>query len=62
MSTNKPKVRYLVIDDYGDEWETGDIAFAAKSRKAADEWAEAENYHSASIVREENGERIQKLA
>jgi hypothetical protein len=62
MATEKPKIRYLVIDDCGDEWETGDIAHSAKSRKKAFEWAEIENYHSASIVREENGERVQKLS
>lgn len=55
------KTYYLVIEDYGDDWETGSVAHYADSFEDAEMWAEGENYHSASIVLEENGERVQKL-
>lgn len=51
-------VYYAVIDDYGDDWEEGPIAFWAPDLEEAMEWAESENYHSASIVTiDENGNR-----
>lgn len=43
-------MRYAVIDDYGDEWETARIAYIAPNLQEAIEWAEDENFHSASIV------------
>ena len=52
---------YLVIDDYGDEWESGNAIYSADSLEDAERWAEGENFHSASIVLEENGIRTQKL-
>jgi hypothetical protein len=56
------KVEYIVIDDYGDDWEEGSIAFGPfDTREEADEQAEAENYHSASIVKVVNGKRVEQL-
>ena len=51
-------VEFAVIDDYGDEWENGDIAYISKSLEDCKEWAENENYHSASIVSIEDGVRF----
>ena len=48
---------YAVIDDYGDNWANGPIANRVTSLEAAQEWAEEENFHSASIVCIENGVR-----
>lgn len=54
-------VHYAVIDDYGDDWEEGPIAFEADTVEECYEWAESENYHSASIVRiDQWGVRIKK--
>lgn len=43
---------YLVIDDYGDDWEDEDapVAYHSKSLEDCILWAEENNYHSASIV------------
>lgn len=43
-------IKYAVIDDYGDNWEEGVIAFSSTSLQVAEDWKENENYHSASIV------------
>lgn len=43
-------IQYAVIDDYGDEPYTGNAAFVADSLYECQEWAEDQNYHSASIV------------
>lgn len=59
----KPKTEWVVIEDWGDDedWKTNDIAFGPfKTRKAAEEKAEAENYHSASIVKMIDGKRKEK--
>ena len=48
---------YAVIDDYGEDWEEGNIAFQSISRGEVEDWAENENFHSASIVRIEDGKR-----
>jgi hypothetical protein len=44
------KKEYAVIDDYGDDWKDGPIIFSADTREECEEWAESENFHSASIV------------
>jgi len=55
-------IEYVVIDDHGDHWEHGEIAFGPfKSQRKAEEKAEDENYHSASIVRVVNGIRVEKV-
>lgn len=54
-------VKYAVIDDYGDEWETGSIAFSSRSRNKCVEWAESENYHSASIVSIDENDMRQRV-
>ncbi len=41
---------YAVIDDYGDDWLNGTIAYSADTLAEVEDWAENENYHSASIV------------
>lgn len=41
---------FAVIDDYGDNWEEGDIAFVACTLEECCEWAEDANFHSASII------------
>lgn len=43
-------MRYAVIDDYGDEPLTGSIAFSCDTLEEAYDWAEDNNFHSASIV------------
>jgi hypothetical protein len=50
--------KYAVIDDYGDNWEEGSIAFECKTLAEAEMWAEGENFHSASIVKIVRGERV----
>lgn len=50
-------IEYAVIDDYGDDWETGAIVFRADTLHECKEWAESENYHSASIVKIEGDYR-----
>lgn len=51
-------MKYAVIDDYGDNWENGDVVYSSNSLYDAKQWAEDENYHSASIVIiYSNGER-----
>lgn len=52
---------YAVVDDYGDDWETGIIVFSAPSTEECRCWAEGENFHSASIVLIEDGVRVQKV-
>ncbi|QBP06328.1 hypothetical protein CPT_Mendera_163 [Stenotrophomonas phage Mendera] len=55
----EPFEEYAVIDDYGDDWEEGPIAFSGDTFEQCAEWAESENYHSASIVGIlENGRRV----
>jgi len=54
---NKLIKRYAVIDDYGDEALTDYIAYETSSLKDAEEWAEENNFHSASIVSIINGKR-----
>lgn len=49
--TTKKVVQYAVIDDYGDDWKEGSIAFSHADLDECYEWAESENYHSASIVK-----------
>lgn len=44
-------VEFAVIDDHGDQALTGSIAFSADTLDEVYEWAEGENYHSASIVK-----------
>jgi hypothetical protein len=44
-------IEYAVVDDYGDDWENGDLIFRANTFRECEDWAENENYHSASIVR-----------
>lgn len=51
-------MKYAVIDDYGDEPYDGRIAFEADTLQECYQWAEGENYHSASIVKiNKKGER-----
>lgn len=44
-------IEYAVVDDYGDDWETASLAFRASTQKECEDWAEDNNYHSATIVR-----------
>jgi hypothetical protein len=54
------KVEYGVVDDYGDMPLTGSIIYRAETLEACLEWAENQNFHSASIVLlTEDGSRIQ---
>ena len=56
------KVQYVVIDDYGDDWEFGEIAFGPyDTKEEADRQAEAANYHSSSIVQLINGKRVKQV-
>jgi len=41
---------YAVIDDFGDDWEEGRIVHEADTLDRVYEWAEENNFHSASIV------------
>lgn len=41
---------FAVIDDYGDQWKIGSIIFNGDTLQEAEDWAENENFHSASIV------------
>ena len=50
-------VEYGVVDDYGDNWETGYIIHREKTLRQVKAWAENENYHSASIVKITDGKR-----
>lgn len=52
---------FAVIDDRGDEWKTGDIAFSADTIEEVRSWAENQNYHSASIVLMDGDNRIMKV-
>lgn len=55
-------IEYVVIDDYGDAWEHGPIAFGPfKTKQKAEDKAENENFHSASIVKVVNGIRVEKV-
>jgi hypothetical protein len=42
---------YAVVDDYGDDWKEGHLIFQSKDLDECHEWAEGENYHSASVVK-----------
>lgn len=48
---------YAVVDDGGEDGLTAELAFESRSKKKVLEWAEANNYHSASIVKLTNGVR-----
>lgn len=48
---------FWVIDDYGDNWENGPVASKHSTLEDAEEWAESENFHSASIVEIRDGKR-----
>lgn len=50
-------IEYAVIDDYGDDWKTGRPVYRASTLEEVCGWAEAENYHSASIVKITDGKR-----
>lgn len=52
---------FAVIDDRGDEWKTGRIVFPCDTIEEARDWAENENYHSASIVLMDGDKRIMKV-
>lgn len=55
----EPFAEYAVIDDYGDDWEEGAVAAYFSTFEECQEWAESENYHSASIVGIlDNGNRV----
>lgn len=58
------KVRhYGIVNDHGEDWEFGRIIERKDTLGEAQEWAENENYHSASIVEIDNlGKRIRKVA
>lgn len=43
-------IQYAVVDDYGDAPYSAPLAFVAATLDECEEWAESENYHSASIV------------
>lgn len=43
-------IRYGIVDDYGDNWEDGEIVFSSTSLAVALDWREENNYHSASVV------------
>lgn len=58
------KVEFAVINDFGDEdtWQTYDIAYGPyESLERACRKAEAENFHSASIVKIVDGVRVEKV-
>lgn len=46
----KRLTRYAVIDDFGSDWEDGPIAFESTNADEVFDWAEAENYQTASII------------
>ena len=48
---------FWVIDDYGDNWENGPVASKHHTLAEAEDWAESENFHSASIVEIVDGKR-----
>lgn len=56
------KIEYAVIDDFGNNWEHGNIAFGPfNTLETAEDIAEVENYHSASIVKIVDGKRVQLM-
>lgn len=57
---SEPVATFAVIDDHGDQWKTGRIAFQGTIEEVRD-WAENENYHSASIVLMDGDKRIMKV-
>ena len=58
------KITYIVIDDYGedDTWKTySQYGKEFNTVSKAKMFAEAENFHSASIVQCIDGKRVQKV-
>lgn len=47
-------IKYYVLDDYGDtpreDWDTAPVIFTGNSLLEVEEWAENNNYHSATII------------
>lgn len=58
---SEPVASFAVIDDYGDQWKTGRIAYTGDTLEEAEDWAENENYHSSSIVLMDGENRIMKM-
>lgn len=55
-------IKYCVLDDYGDEWETASVVFESEDLMKCVDWAEDNNYHSASIISVSgSGERLNKV-
>lgn len=61
LSVSDPVATFAVIDDYGDQWKNGRIAFTGDTIEEARDWAENQNFHSASIVLMDGDKRIMKL-
>jgi hypothetical protein len=52
---------YGVVDDYGDNWQEGHLAFTDDTQESCEQWAENENFHSASIIAEYSDGTRKKL-